>query len=111
MFAPTHPLQLALGLIIWSVWFVLIYSVLSIGCAFAAPDNSLSPVNWLNGLLLALTLLTTTLLGFLAWRCWRAPAPPGSHHFIARIAAGIYLASAISTLAIGLPVLALPPCI
>lgn len=111
MFAPTHPLQLALGLIIWSVWFVLIYSVLSIGCAFAMSDNSLSPLNWLNALILVLTLLTTALLGFLAWRCWQAPVAPGNHHFVARVASGIYLASAVSTLAIGLPVLVLPPCV
>lgn len=110
MFAPTHPLQLALGLIIWSVWFVLIYSVLSVGCAFAMPDNALSPFNWLNALLLVLTLLTTALLAFFAWRCWRVPAPPGNHHFIARVAAGVYLVAAISTLAIGSPVLVLPPC-
>lgn len=111
MFAPTHPLQLALGLIIWSVWFVLIYSVLSIGCAFATLDNSVSPVNWLNALLLVLTLITTALLGYLAWHCWRAPTPPGNHRFIARVAAGIYLVGAISTFAIGLPVLVLPPCL
>jgi hypothetical protein len=111
MFAPTHPLQLALGLIIWSGWFVLIYLVLSIGCAFAAPDNSLSPFNWLNALLLVLTLVTTVLLGFFAWRCWRAQTPPGDGRFIARVAAGVYLVAAVSTLAIGLPVLVLPPCL
>jgi peptidoglycan/LPS O-acetylase OafA/YrhL len=111
MLAPTHPLQLALGLIIWSGWFVLIYAALSIGCAFALPDNSLSPVNWLNALLLVLTLLATALLGYLAWRCWRAPIQRGDRHFIARVAAGVYLASAVSTLAIGLPVVVLPPCL
>lgn len=111
MFSPTHPLQLALGLIIWSGWFVLMYAVLSISCAFAMPDNSLSPFNWLNALLLVLTLITTALLGFLAWRCWRVPTQPGHYRFIARVAAGIYLASAVSTLAVGLPVLVLPPCL
>lgn len=111
MFAPTHPLQLALGLIIWSGWFVLVYAVLSIGCAFALPDNSLSPLNWLNALLLVLTFITTALLGFFAWRCWRATAPTGNPQFIARVAAGIYLTAAISTLAVGLPVLVLPPCL
>jgi len=111
MFALTHPLQLALGLIIWSGWFVLVYSVLSIGCEFAMPDNSLSPFNWLNALLLVLTLITTGLLGFLAWHCWRAPVPSGNRQFIARVAAGIYLVAAIATLAVGLPVLVLPPCL
>lgn len=111
MFRPTHPLQLALGLIIWSLWFVLIYAVLSIGCEFAMPDNSLSPLNWLNVVMMVLTLLTTGLLVFFAWRCWRAPTPRGNPHFIAQVAAGIYLVAAISTLAIGIPVLVLPPCL
>lgn len=111
MFSPTHPLQLALGLIIWSGWFVLIYSALSVGCAFAMPHNSLSPYNWLNALLLVFTVATIALLVFLAWRCWRAPAQADDSHFIARVAAGIYVVGALSTLAVGLPVLVLPPCL
>lgn len=111
LFSPVHPLQLALGLIIWSVWFVVIYSVLSIGCAFAIPENTLTPFNWLNGLLLLLTLITTVVLVVLALWCWRAATPLGDKQFIARVAAGLYMAAAISTLAIGLPVLVLPPCL
>ena len=111
MFAPTHPMQLAFGFIIWSLWFVLMYSVLSIGCALSAPDISLGALNWLNALLLMLCGITTTLLVFLAWWCWRAPLPQGGKKFIARLGAGIYMASALSTLVIGLPVLVLPPCL
>lgn len=111
MFSPAHPMQLALGLIIWSIWFVLVYAVLSIGCAFAIPESTLSSFNWLNVLLLLLTLITTVLLGLLALRCWRAAMPPGEKQFIARVAAGLYLVAALSTLAIGLPVLVLPPCL
>lgn len=104
-------MQLAFGLIIWSLWFVLIYSVLSIACAFLIPENTLRSFNGLNGLLLLLTLVTTVLLGLLALRCWRAATPPGDKHFIARVAAGLYLVAAVSTLAVGLPVLVLPPCL
>lgn len=111
LYSPTHPLQLALGLIIWSAWFVLIYSVLSIGCEFAMPNNELHSRNWLNVLLTILTLITTAFLIFLAWRCWRAATPPGDKQFIARVAAGIYFVAAISTLAVGLPTLVLPPCL
>lgn len=110
-FSPTHPLQLALGLIIWSVWFVLIYSVLSLGCAFAIPADTVNSLNWLNALLLVLTVITTALLIALARRCWREETPPGNKKFIARVAAGIYLVAAISTLAVGLPTLVLPPCL
>lgn len=111
MFAPTHPLHLVYGLLIWCIWFVLIYSVLSLGCAFALPENTLSPINWLNGIMLLLTLIITALLAGLANYCWRARAAPGNPHFTARLAAGLYLVAAIATLAVGLPVLVLPPCL
>lgn len=111
MFSPTHPVQLALGLIIWSAWFVLMYSVLSLGCEFAIPDHTVDSFNWLNLLLFLFTIATTALLGHLAVRCWRATTPPGDKRFITRVAAGLYLAAAVSTLAIGLPTLVLPPCL
>ncbi len=111
LFSPMHPLQLALGLIIWSVWFVLVYSVLSIGCAFAIPEHTVRSLNWLNLLLLLLTLITTAILVLLGLWCWRAKTPPGDKQFIAHVAAGLYWVAAVSTLAIGLPVLVLPPCL
>ena len=111
MFAPTHPLQLVLGLIIWSAWFVLIYAVLSVGCSFAPPADVSSSVNWINGLLVVLTVFTTLLLIFFSSRCWRARSVAGSGGFTARVAACIYLIGAVSTLAIGIPVFVLPPCV
>lgn len=104
-------MQLALGLVIWSLWFVLVYSVLSIGCAFFVPETTSRLLNGLNVLLLLLTLITTVLLGLLALWCWRAITPPGDKRFIARVSAGLYLAAAVATLAVGLPVLVLPPCL
>ncbi len=111
MVAPTHPLQLALGLIIWSVWFVLVYALLSLGCAFTPVERSLSAFNWLNGLLLAITLVTAALLVWFAVRCWRAPTPVANRRFIARLAAGIYLVAVVATLAVAMPILVLPPCL
>lgn len=111
MFSPTHPVQLALGLIIWSTWFVLMYSVLSLGCEFEIPDHTVDSFNWLNLLLFLLTIATAALLGYLAVRCWRATTPPGDKRFIGRVAAGLHLVAAVSTLAIGLPTLVLPPCL
>jgi len=111
MFTPTHPFQLVLGLIIWSAWFVLIYAVLSVGCSFSPPTNITSPMNWINGLLVVLTIITTLLLTFFSRRCWRARAIAGNSGFTARVAACVYLIGAVSTLAIGIPVLVLPPCV
>lgn len=111
MFSPTHPLQLVLGLIIWSIWLVLIYTILSVTCSVAPPADSFSALTWVNGALFILTIVTTALLAFFASRCWRAPAKPGNRRFVARVAAGIYLAGAMAVLAVGLPVLVLPPCL
>lgn len=111
MFSPTHPMQLVYGLVIWCIWFVAVYSVLSLGCAFALPDNHLSSFNWLNALMLALTLIITLVLVLLAVYCWRARATPEDQYFTARLAAGLYLVAAIATLAVGFPVLVLPPCL
>ena len=111
MWAPAHPVQLVVGLVIWSLWFVLVYGGLSVGCEFAPPATSAGSFTWINALLLALTLATLALLLSAAWRCWRAPAQAGNSHFVARLAAALYLVAAIATLAVGLPILVLPPCV
>lgn len=107
----SHPLQLAMGLIIWSLWFVLIYAGLSVACSFTPPAAELQVTSWINALLLAVTILTTTLLGHCAYRCWRVPEAPGNRQFVARVATGVYLVASGATLAIGLPISVLPPCI
>ncbi len=127
--SPFHPAQLALGLIIWSVYFVAVYSGLSIGCSLQAPDADQGPRNWLNLSLLLLTLTTAGWLLWQAYRCWRTPArahqpdsaerasrEPGSEQlagfrkFIASIALGVNLVAGIATLAIGMPLTVLAPC-
>lgn len=108
---PGHPLQLALGPLVWAAWFVVMYSGLSLGCAFAPPLGQ-GAATWLNGLLLVLTLVVTLALLACALRCWRASATAASRRvFVPRVAAGIYLYSAISTLLVGAPVAVLPPCL
>ncbi|MCC5808776.1 MAG: hypothetical protein JJU06_00275 [Ectothiorhodospiraceae bacterium] len=114
MIAPTHPMQLVVGLILWSVWFVALYGGLSVGCAVAPPAEELGAANWLNLSLLVLTAVT--LLPLLYWTrlCWRAglSSQPGStDRFIALVSSGVHLITAIATLAIGLTVLTLPPCV
>lgn len=176
IWSPVHPVQLVMGFIVWSLWFVAAYAGLSVACSLAPPP-SVSAWTWINLLLLGLTLIITALLLACAWRCWRAaaslperdlrqglggqqpvdqqpqtgksinrastptvgttaqiresepepkalrqqvestrsnsPMPDikGNHHFVARLSAGAYLFAALSTLAVGLPLLALPPCL
>lgn len=114
MLAPTHPLQLVLGLIVWSVWFVAIYGGLSLGCALAPPDLALGPVTWLNGLLALVSALVLAWLLRQALVCLRASRSAATSsprtRFLTTVSAGVYLVAAVSTLFIGLPVLGLPPC-
>ncbi|MBC6905650.1 hypothetical protein DWB84_09300 [Saccharophagus sp. K07] len=101
--SPSHPAHLVIGLGIWSVWFVAIYAALSLYCNYRFADI---------GRFTAATVFNTALIisaavigGFLFWAgiwCWRAAA---------KIAAGLYWASAIATLVIATPIFYLPPCL
>ena len=114
--APAHASHLVLGLVVWSLWFVALYGGLSVGCAVSPPPASAGALTWLNGTLLLLTLLVTALLLVQARRCLVAVAPSGKSgtglaRFLLAVSAALYLASAAATLAVGLPVIMLPPCV
>ncbi len=106
-----HPVHLFAGLVIWSLWFVALYGGLSVGCAVAPPAAEQGALTWLNGGLLMLTLVVTALLAYAAWRCWRLAPAGDAQRFVLRVAVGVYLVSAGSTLAVGLPVIVYPPCV
>ena len=114
--SPYHPLQLALGLIVWAVWFSAIYGALSVACVLAPPPPAQGPFTWINATLLLCTLPVIALLLLWARQCWRAveegkgrDTPP--RRLIVRVAAGVHLAGAIATLSVGLTLLVLPPCV
>ncbi len=115
MVSPYHPLQLVLGLIVWSLWFVLLYGGLSVACQLAAPDPARGATTWINVLGLGLALLITAALLVAAWRCRRASrargADPVPGRFVATVAAAVYALAAFATLGIALPALVLPPCL
>lgn len=114
LFSPDHPLQLALGLVLWSLWFVLIYGGLSVICAFAAPPASQGPWNLANLLLGASTLPLFAFSGWLALRGWRAGRvsdQSSPRRFVALTGAGIHLIGMLATLFVALPLLLLPPCV
>lgn len=114
LLCPCHPLQLALGLILWSLWFVLVYGGLSVICAFAEPAATQGQWNLANLLLAASTLPLFALSGWLALRCWRAAGQIGRtsvQRFVARTGAGIHLIGMLATLFVALPLLILPPCV
>lgn len=114
LLSPHHPLQLVLGLLLWSLWFVLIYGGLSVACAFlpsAAQAGPFSLTNLLLGLSALLFMLAT---GWLGWRCWRAGQVRGQYswqRFVALCGAGVHLIGLLATLFIAIPLFMLPPCI
>lgn len=115
MLSPYHPMQMVLGLIIWAIWFVLVYAGLSLACeqvGLAAGDS----LSWVNLLLMTFTMLTCGLLLFLAHRTWRDARrdwrnQSSAGRFIVRTAVTVDLVAALVTLAVGLPVVMLPPCL
>jgi hypothetical protein len=114
---PSHPLHLVAGQTLWLAWFAAIYAGLSVACNAAPPAPEQGPFTAVNAALLLATLLTTGVLGWAAWRCRQAArrAPTGDagarRRFLAGTAAWLYLVAAVATLAVGLPVALLPPCL
>jgi hypothetical protein len=115
-FNPYHPAQLVIGLTIWSIWFVVMYAGLSVACQLAAPAEQ-GALNWFNVSLFLFTLVVLAVLLALAWRSGRACLQQrkvnnagGVKHFTGYVSTVLYLASAVATLAGGLPVLVFVPC-
>ncbi|MFY0990384.1 hypothetical protein [Halomonas sp. C05BenzN] len=110
--AAGHPLQLVLGLTIWSLWFVTVYGGLSVACAVAPPAPAQGAMTGLNGGLGLLTLATLGLLLWLAgWCLGAARRSSGRGRFMAALAAGLHLFSAAGVAFVGLPLVTLPPCL
>ncbi|MBU0892548.1 MAG: hypothetical protein KKH21_16935 [Gammaproteobacteria bacterium] len=113
-----HPAQLITGLALWFVWLCLVYGGSAVACAVAPPPAQTGPWNWVNGALLALSLVFS--VGFLiaAWRSARAAAGLAGaeqgmvrQRFFASAAAVLYGVAAASTVVVALPLLVLAPCV
>lgn len=111
---PAHPAHSALGLILWCLWFVVLYASLSVVCEVAPPAPEQGPWTGLNAWLLALTLTTATIMLWWAHRSWHASKEHQGltqARLITRVGAAAHLISAGATLVVGLPAVALPPCV
>lgn len=110
---PTHPLQLLCGLLLWSVWFVVLYAAQALHCLSPAASATWHPTGFNVALLMAGAVLTGALTG-LMWRCMRAARQAGlplTARFIALASAVLHGTAAFSTLFVSLPLWGLPPCL
>lgn len=109
-----HPVQIPLGLILWSLWFVALYGGLSVACSVAPPDPGKGAQTAINLALGLLTLVTFVLLAWLARRFWRVSGSPELNErqiFVTRLTSGIHMIAALATLFVGIPLAWLPPCV
>lgn len=107
-----HPLHLVLGLLLWSLYFIIVYGGMSVGCSASEAAYSTSIFNWINGFVLLVTLVFTLLLLWFAWQCHKAtPEEASQGRFLLRLSAVLYLLSAAATLFVGLPGVIYPPCL
>ena len=113
--SPFHPVQIPIGFIIWSLWFVAIYGGQAVACAISPPPPEQGIWNWLNGGLGLLTLLTAALLFWLTRYFWKLPRSGQQlderQQFVTRLTAGVHLIAALATLFVGVPLLQIPPCL
>lgn len=114
LFRPDHPVQFVLGLAIWSLWFVVMYAALSVGCEFFPPVTE-TVFNLITVSLLLFTLLIMLLFTVLALRNWRysrhAQSLSHMQRFTVRVGLVLHLLAALATLAGAVPVLVLSPCV
>lgn len=113
-----HPVHLVLGLVIWSVWFVVVYTGFSLGCQLLSPADEQGPFNAVTAATLAGGVLVALVLLWAARGCWQAARSSSEQDTdnepqaaVASVAAGLYLLSAFSALAIVLPGVAMVPCL
>ncbi|WP_422102290.1 hypothetical protein [Vreelandella sp.] len=108
----THPIHLAVGLTLWSLWFVGVYSGLSVACAVAPPAPEDGAMTLLNAGLGMVSLIFTAGLLLLAWGSFQvAKQHRGRQHFHAVVSGWLYLFSAFGVAFAGLPIIAVPPCL
>lgn len=115
MLSIKHPIQLALGLIIWSVWFVFLYATVSISCANDIPIDK-GPLPWINAVLIICSILVAILLGYMAYVGKKALSTKKTYYsrvtrFIIWVGVGVNMVALCSTISIAFMLLFYPPCL
>ncbi|MGM0570526.1 hypothetical protein [Marinobacter sp.] len=103
-----HPASLLLGPVVWSIWFVVLYAVLSLACLQGWLVNGGDHPAAINLVLAGVGLLVAMVLMAAAWTAWRSPAETG---FIPRTSAMVSACSAVASLLPAMPGLIMAPCL
>ncbi len=108
----THPIHLIIGLTLWSLWFVAVYSGLSVACAVVPPPPEAGALTGLNAVLGGVSFITAVGLAALAWgSCQVAKQHQGRQRFHATVSAWLDLFSAFGVVFAGMPIISVPPCL
>lgn len=100
------------GLGVWAICFVVLYAGVSIGCGTSLPGHNIGPINGLTAVLVALWVLHVGVSACLVIRANRAlRAGHSSRCFMQRLTLFLHSTAFVATVAAGLPVLLLVPCV
>jgi hypothetical protein len=106
------------GLVIWSVHFVAVYVLMSLGCALSFATAQLAGMSAINLVLLILTAVLLAAILYLGWaslRQWQLLRGSGAAEqnaaFMALAATLIHAIPLLAVIYVGLPLLISPPCI
>ena len=109
---PKALLALIAGYLVWSLCFVLLYSLLSVGCEAGWHQSRLLGINLLSWLLVGTWLLHVGAGVWLVREAGRREPELSSQsgHFIQRVTLLLHVTALAAMVWIGLPILGLPPC-
>src|SRR5690625_1037229 len=110
---PRALVSMIAGYLVWSLCFVVLYSLLSVGCEAGWHQTRLLGINLRSWLLVSSWLLHLAVGAWLLREVWKSDpeATDRSGRFIRRVTLLLDVTAFGATIWIGLPVLGLPPCI
>lgn len=117
---PHYPLvAVAIPMAVWALHFVVVYSLVGLGCERAILLQRFAALPLLTWLLALVTVTALALIAWLGWRAWRrwhalgaTPTPPAQprERFLRLATALLALLAFIAVVFTATPILMLPPC-
>lgn len=109
---PRAMVGLIAGYLVWSLCFVVLYSLLSVGCEAGWHHYRLLGINLLSWLLVLAWLLHVAAAAWLVWRVKSSDPEQLERNgrFMRRVTLLLHVTALAGTIWIGIPVLGLPPC-